>query len=50
MHKMRKMFGPVDLMTYVNDPRGGHLNPFFHMEVFTILPRKVSQFNTVIPD
>jgi len=49
MEKMRKMFGPVDLMTYVDDPRGGHVAPFKHMEVFTILPRKVSQFNTVIP-
>ncbi len=50
MEKMRKMFGPVDLMTYVDDPRGGTDSPFKRMNVFTILPRKVSQFNTVIPD
>lgn len=50
MERMRKMFGPVDLMTYVNDPRGGHSSPFQNMGVFTILPRRVSQFNTVIPD
>ncbi len=50
METMRKMFGPVDLMTYVKDPRGGSVAPFDKMKVLTILPRKVSQFNTVIPD
>ena len=50
MENMRKMFGPVDLMTYVDDPLGGHVSPFQKMKVFTILPRRVSQFNTVIPD
>lgn len=50
METMRKMFGPVDLMTYVEDPRGGSVAPFKKMKVLTILPRKVSQFNTVIPD
>lgn len=50
MGAMRKMFGPVDLMTYVKDPRGGSIAPFEKMRVLTILPRPVSQFNTVIPD
>jgi GR25 family glycosyltransferase involved in LPS biosynthesis len=50
MRKMRKMYGPVDLMTYVDDPRGGTDAPFKAMQVYTVLPRKVSQFNTVIPD
>ena len=50
METMRKMFGPVDLMTYVEDPRGGSVAPFKKMKVLTILPRKVSQFNTEIPD
>ncbi len=50
MEKMRKVFGPCDLMTYVEDPRGGTDAPFKHMGVYCILPRKVSQFNTVIPD
>lgn len=49
MENMRKMFAPVDLMTYVDDPNGGTNAPFKRMEVFTILPRKVSQFNTEIP-
>lgn len=50
METMRKMFGPVDLMTFVKDPRGGSVPPFAKMKVLTVLPRKVSQFNTVIPD
>lgn len=50
METMRKMFGPVDLMTFVEDPRGGSVAPFKKMKVLTILPRNVSQFNTVIPD
>ncbi len=50
METMRKMFGPVDLMTFVKDPRGGSIAPFDQMKVLTILPRTVSQFNTVIPD
>ncbi len=50
MNTMRKVFGPCDLMTFVEDPRGGSIAPFKRMKVFTILPRKVSQFNTVIPD
>jgi GR25 family glycosyltransferase involved in LPS biosynthesis len=50
METMRKMFGPVDLMTFVQDPRGGSTAPFKNMKVLTILPRKVSQFNTEIPD
>jgi len=49
LENMRKMFGPVDLMTYRDDPRGGHTAPFKKMRVLTVLPRKVSQFNTVIP-
>ena len=49
METMRKMFGPVDLMTFVKDPRGGSKAPFDKMKVLTILPRKVSQFNTEIP-
>jgi hypothetical protein len=50
MENMRKVFGPVDLATYVDDPLGGHDSPFKKMNVLTILPRKVTQFNTVIPD
>ncbi len=50
MENIRKMFGPVDLMTFIDDPRGGTNAPFKRMGVFTILPRKVSQFNTQIPD
>lgn len=50
METMRKMFGPVDLMTYVEDPRGGSSAPFKNMKAYSILPRRVSQFNTAIPD
>lgn len=49
MKTMRKMFGPVDLMTFVKDPRGGSVAPFDKLKVLTVLPRRVSQFNTVIP-
>jgi len=48
---MRKMFGPVDLMSFVKDPRGGHDNPPFHqMSVYTVLPRVADQFNTELCD
>jgi GR25 family glycosyltransferase involved in LPS biosynthesis len=47
---MRKMFGPVDLMTFVKDPRGGSIPPFDRMKVYTILPRLAEQFNTNIPE
>lgn len=47
---MRKMFGPVDLMTFVKDPRGGSIPPFARMKVYTILPRLAEQFNTNIPE
>ncbi len=46
---IRKMFAPVDLATYVDDPLGGHDSPFKRMKVFLVLPRKVTQFNTIIP-
>lgn len=46
---IRKAFAPVDLATYVDDPLGGHDSPFKRMKVYCVLPRKVSQFNTVIP-
>ncbi len=46
---IRKMWAPVDLATYVDDPLGGHDSPFKRMKVFLVLPRKVTQFNTVIP-
>ncbi len=48
---MRKMFGPVDLMSFVKDPKGGHDDPPFHsMKVYTVLPRVADQFNTEIAD
>jgi len=50
MDKMRKIFGPVDLLTFVEDPNGGSDSPFKYMNVFCAIPRKISQFNTRIPD
>lgn len=49
MEGIRKAFAPVDLATYVDDPRGGHDSPFKRMKVFTAMPRKVTQWNTEIP-
>lgn len=48
---MRKAFGPVDLMCFNKDPKGGHDNPPFHsMNVYTILPRVADQSGTELTD
>jgi len=48
---IRKMFAPVDLASFVKDPRGGHDNPPFRsMKVYTVLPRVADQFNTELCD
>lgn len=44
----RKMFGPCDLMTYVEDPNGGSVASFKQMKVYCALPRMIDQWNTEI--
>lgn len=46
----RKIWGPVDITTFMEDPRGGSRTAFHRMRVVTILPRVAGQFNTMLPD
>jgi GR25 family glycosyltransferase involved in LPS biosynthesis len=46
----RKMWGPVDLMTWVVDPRGGSIPSFRDLNVYTVMPRVADQFNTELCD
>lgn len=45
----RKIWAPIDLSVFVEDPKGGSKTAFHRMRVVTILPRVAEQFNTDLP-
>lgn len=45
----RKLWGPIDVTVFIQDPRGGSKTAFHRMRVVTILPRVADQFNTELP-
>lgn len=42
----RKVWGPIDVTVFMQDPNGGSKTAFHRMRVVTILPRVAEQFNT----
>lgn len=45
----RRIWSPVDISVFMEDPMGGSKTAFHRMRVVTILPRVAEQFNTDLP-
>lgn len=49
LETQRRIWGPVDITVFMQDPQGGSKTAFHRMRVVTILPRIAAQFETHLP-